>query len=83
MNSFLVAAVLLLLAVFPLGVTALRGSIMNAVVAYEAVGSITVMELVLLAQGFDRSGEFELALLLSILMLASGLVYVHFLERWL
>lgn len=83
MNSFLVAAVLMLFAVFPLAVTAWRGPVIDAVVAYEAVGSIMVMELALLAQGFGRSGEFELPVILAVLMLASALVFVHVLERWL
>jgi multisubunit Na+/H+ antiporter MnhF subunit len=56
---------------------------MEAVVAYEAVGSITVMVLILLAEGFRRTGEFELAELLAVLILGSGLVFVRFLERGL
>ena len=39
--------------------------------------------LVLLARGFSRSGEFELPVLLAMLMLGSGLVFLRFLERWL
>ena len=30
-----------------------------------------------------RSGEFELPVLLAVLILGSGLVFVRFLERWL
>jgi hypothetical protein len=36
----------------------------------------------LLAEGFRRSGEFELAILLAVLLLGGGLVFVRFLERW-
>jgi multicomponent Na+:H+ antiporter subunit F len=53
------------------------------VVAYEAISSIIVMVLVLLAEGFGRSGEFELPVLLALLLFGSGLVFVRFLERWL
>jgi hypothetical protein len=42
-----------------------------------------VMVLALLAQGFQRSGLFELAVLLAVLMFGSGLVFVRALERWL
>ena len=41
------------------------------------------MVLVLLAEGFRRTGEFELPVLLAVLLFGSGLVFVRFLERWL
>jgi multisubunit Na+/H+ antiporter MnhF subunit len=56
---------------------------MAAVVAYEFITSVMVMVLALLAQGFQRSGLFELAVLLAVLMFGSGLVFVRALERWL
>ncbi len=60
-----------------------RGTVMKAVVAYEVISSIAVMVLVLLAQGFRRPAEFELPVLLAVLLLGSGLVFVRALERWL
>lgn len=83
MIGFLIAAVAMLLAVIPLGITALRGNLMHAVVAYEAMSSIVVMVLILIPQGFERSGEFEFPILMALLLLGSGLVFVHALERWL
>jgi hypothetical protein len=83
MNSFVAAAIGMLLGVIPLGIVAWRGPVMEAVVAYEAVSSIIVMVLVLLPQGFGRSAEFELPVLLAVLVLGSGLVFVRSLERWL
>jgi hypothetical protein len=82
-NAFVIAAIVMLAAVIPCGIVMLRGKIMEAVVAYEAVGSIVIIVLVLLAEGFRRSGEFELPVLLAMLILGSGLVFVRFLERWL
>jgi hypothetical protein len=82
-NAFVVAAIAMLVAVIPCGIVMLRGKIMEAVVAYEAVGSIIIIVLVLLAQGFRRSGEFELPVLLGLLILGGALVFVRFLERWL
>ena len=76
-------AIAMLVAVIPCGIVMLRGKIMEAVVAYEAIGSVIIIVLVLLAQGFDRSGEFELPVLLAMLILGGGLVFVRFLERWL
>ena len=39
--------------------------------------------LILLAEGFRRPGEFELPVLLAVLLFGSGLVFVRLLERWL
>ncbi len=83
MNAFVIAAVAMLLAVIPCGIVVVRGRAMEAVVAYEAISSIVIMVLVLLPEGFRRSGEFELPVLLAVLLLGSGLVFVRFLERWL
>jgi multisubunit Na+/H+ antiporter MnhF subunit len=82
-NAFVVAAIAMLAALVPCGILLLRGTIMDAVVAYEAIGAIAVMVLVLLAEGFRRPGEFELPVLLAVLMFGSGLVFVRMLERWL
>jgi hypothetical protein len=56
---------------------------MEAVVGYEVITSIVIMMLVLLAQGFGRSGEFELPVVLSVLLIGSALVFVRSFERWL
>ncbi|MEO7193763.1 MAG: hypothetical protein ABIZ05_02920 [Pseudonocardiaceae bacterium] len=83
MSVFLAAAIGMLLGVIPLGVVAWRGTVLEAVVAYEVISSLAVMVFVLLAQGFGRSGEFELPVLLAVLLLGAGLVFVRTLERWL
>jgi multicomponent Na+:H+ antiporter subunit F len=83
-NSFVIAAIVMLLAAIPCGIVVVRGTTtMDAVVAYEAVSSIVFMVLVLLAEGFSRPGEFELPVHLAVLLFGSGLVFVRFLERWL
>jgi hypothetical protein len=41
------------------------------------------MVLILLAQGFRRPAEFELPVVLAVLLFGSGLVFVRALERWL
>ena len=83
MNSFVIAAIAMLVAVIPCGIVVVRGQLMDAVVAYEAISSVALMVLVLLAEGFRRPGEFELPVLLALLLFGSGLVFVRFLERWL
>ncbi|HEX3489838.1 MAG TPA: monovalent cation/H+ antiporter complex subunit F [Streptosporangiaceae bacterium] len=83
MNVFVIAAIAMLVAVIPCGIVACRGTLMDAVVAYEALSAIVVMVLALLAEGFKRPGEFEFPVILAVLMFGSGLVFVRFLERWL
>jgi multicomponent Na+:H+ antiporter subunit F len=82
-NGFVIAAIAMLLGVVPCGIVVCRGTVMEALVAYELISAIVVMVLILLAEGFRRSGEFELPLLLAVLLFGSGLVFVRFLERWL
>jgi multicomponent Na+:H+ antiporter subunit F len=82
-TSFVVAAIGMLVAVIPCGIVLLRGRLMEAVVAYEFISSVAVMVLILLAQGFRRPAEFELPVVLAVLMFGSGLVFVRSLERWL
>lgn len=83
MNAFVVAAIAMLVAMVPCGIVLWRGTVMDAVVAYEAISAIAVMVLALLAQGLRRPGEFELPVLLAVLLFGSGLVFVRMLERWL
>lgn len=83
MNVFLVAAAAMLLATIPAGIVLVRGRPMAALVAYELLSSVVVMVLALVVEGFGRTGEFELPVLLALLLFGSGLVFVRALERWL
>ena len=83
MSSFVIAAAAMAVALVPCLVVLMRGDAMAAVVAYEAISSVTIMVLILLAEGFRRTGEFELPVLGAVLLLGSGLVFVRFLERGL
>jgi multicomponent Na+:H+ antiporter subunit F len=81
MIGFVVAAIAMLIAVIPCGLVLMRGTAMEAVVAFEAISAVAVMVLVLLAEGFRRTGEFELPVHLAALTFGSGLVFVRFLGR--
>jgi multicomponent Na+:H+ antiporter subunit F len=81
--AFVAAAIAMLIAIVPAGIVLCRGELAASLVAYEFITAVIVMVLALLAQGFQRSGEFELPVLLAVLMYASGLVYVRAVERWL
>jgi multisubunit Na+/H+ antiporter MnhF subunit len=82
-NAFVLAAIGMLVAVVPCLIVVWRGQTMAAVVGYEAISLLVLLILILLPEGFRRSSEFELPLLLAILLLGSGLVFARFFERWL
>lgn len=83
MAGFIVTAIIMLVALIPCGIVVARGSATESLVAFEAISSVVVMVLVLLSEGFRRSGEFELPVLLAVLMYGSGLVYARFLGQGL
>jgi multisubunit Na+/H+ antiporter MnhF subunit len=83
MIAFGLAAIAMFAGVIPCGIVLCRGTLMEAVVAYQTISSITVIVLALLAQGFQRPAEFEFPVVLAVLMLGSGLVFIRALERWL
>jgi len=81
--AFTAAAIAMLIAILPAGIVLCRGELGASVVAYEFITSVVVLVLALLAQAFQRSAEFELPVLLAVLMYAAGLVFVRAMERWL
>ena len=83
MNAFVIGAIAMMAALIPAGMVLLRGGVMASMVAFELISAVMVIVLVLLAEGFRRSGEFELAVHLAILVFASGLVFARFLGRGL
>jgi multisubunit Na+/H+ antiporter MnhF subunit len=82
-SGFVVAAIVMLAGMIPCGIVVWRGTAMEALVGYEAISSIAVMVLVLLAEGFNRFGELELPIVLAVLLFGSGLVFARAMERWL
>ena len=83
MMGFVAAAIAMLIAIIPAGIVLCRGELAASVVAFEFITSVIVMVLALLEQAFKRSSEFELPILLAVLMYGSALVYVRAMERWL
>ncbi|HEY2075934.1 MAG TPA: hypothetical protein VGH53_06315 [Streptosporangiaceae bacterium] len=83
MNAFVLAAIGMLVGVVPCLIVVWRGQTMEAVVGYEAISMLVLLILILLPEAFRRSSEFELPMLLAILLLGSGLVFARFFERWL
>ncbi len=83
MTSFVVAAIAMLVALVPAGVTLARGTLADAVVGFEFITSVAVLVFALLAEGFRRPSLFEFPVILAVLLFGSGLVFVRSLERWL
>ena len=82
MNPWLIAATALLVGLIPCGIVCFRGAPMERLVALELAGTLNALTLLLLAQGFDQPPFYDLALVLSLLSFAGGLVFARFLERW-
>jgi multicomponent Na+:H+ antiporter subunit F len=83
MNAWLVSAAVLLVALVPCAVTCLRGKPTDRLVGLEMGAIILTLELILLAQGFQRVSFYDLAVALALLSFGGGLVFARFLERWL
>ncbi|UFS72129.1 MrpF/PhaF family protein [Geomonas sp. RF6] len=83
MNPWLLTAAVLLLAILPCGWVCLRGRLMERFAALQMAQLLSVIVLILLAEGYGRENYFDLAIILAILSFASALVYIRFLERWL
>jgi multisubunit Na+/H+ antiporter MnhF subunit len=81
--SFVVAAIAMLAALLPAGITIARGTLADAVIGFEFITSVAVMVFALLAEGFRRPSLFEFPVLVALLLFGSGLVFVRALERWL
>jgi multicomponent Na+:H+ antiporter subunit F len=82
-NLWLAAAVILLLGgLGPCTFVCLRAAPTDRLVALELAGLIATLELVCLAEAFGRDVYFDLALALGLLSFAGGIVFAHFLERW-
>jgi multicomponent Na+:H+ antiporter subunit F len=80
-NAFSVAAVALLLGLVPCGIVCLRGRVIEAVVALELAGSVTVTLLICLAEAFHKSSYFNLPVICAFSVWVSGLVFARFLGR--
>lgn len=79
MNAWLVAATALLAGYLPCLWVCLRGTLADALVATQLAATVTVLALVLLAEGFGRSAYFTPAIVVAALSLVGGLVFVRLL----
>jgi multicomponent Na+:H+ antiporter subunit F len=83
MTPWLTAAAAMLVRLVPCCIVVLRARIMERLVALQLAQIIVVLAMIMMAVGSGRSVYLDIPLAMSVLSLASGLVYVRFLERWL
>jgi multisubunit Na+/H+ antiporter MnhF subunit len=80
-NAWLAAAAALLICVVPCGLVAVRGTRMEALVALELVATLMTLTFVLLAQGYQRSSYYAVALVAVAANFVGNLVYLRFMDR--
>ena len=83
MNAWLVAAAGMSLSLIPCAVVCLRGGPVARLVGLEMTSVCNSLVLLLLAEGFQRTLFYDVALSLALLSFGGGLVFARFLERWL
>jgi len=81
-NEWLVAGAAMLVLLAPCGYIAMRGSTVDRLLGLELGAVVTSMAMLLLAEGFDRSIYFDLAVVYTALSFTGTLAIVRFLERW-
>lgn len=81
MSEWLLAATILLGALAPLGLVAVREGIYEAIVALELGGVIAAVALLVLSEGFQRQPFADLALVLVVLSFVGALAFLRFVER--
>ena len=82
MNEWLAAAVAFLVLLAPCAVVAMRGDPVSRLLGLQLGNVVTTLALLALAEGFNRSIYFDLALVYAVLSFAGTVAFVRFLERW-
>jgi multisubunit Na+/H+ antiporter MnhF subunit len=79
MSPWTAAAVVLLVALVPLGNLLVRAPLADALVALELAGTMVVLVLILLAQAFSRPSYYVVPMTLAPLSLLGGVLFARFL----
>jgi multisubunit Na+/H+ antiporter MnhF subunit len=84
MSSWYAASLALCGGLFPCAWIALRApEPFDRLVALEMASALSTLALVTLAEAMQRPLFLDLALAQALLSFGGGLVYAHFIERWL
>lgn len=82
MNRWLVAAaVLLIIGMLPVVVVASRGRVLDRLPGLAMAGVVATVEMLLLAEGYQRSSYVDTALVLAALSLTGSLVFARLVVR--
>jgi multicomponent Na+:H+ antiporter subunit F len=82
-NEWLIASTALLVLLLLAGLLAMRGALLERLVAMQLASTIGVIALVLLAQGFERDVYFDIAVVTAAMSFVGTLFYVRAFEEWL
>jgi len=83
LNAFTIAATALLGGFVPVAYVCLREREIDAVVALELAGTLTVLILLCLGEGFHRSSYFTVPIVCAALTWVSGVLFARFFGRHL
>jgi multicomponent Na+:H+ antiporter subunit F len=81
-TAFLVAALVLMVALAPCAWVCWRGSPEDRLVALGLTGTVQALVLLFLAVGFAEPALASLGAVLAVMSNAGTLVFARFLERW-
>ena len=83
MNAFTAAATGLLACLVPCGIVIVRGRPIDGAVALQLCGTLTVLALICMAEGFHRTAYLDVPVVAAVLSPISGIVFARFIGRWL
>jgi multisubunit Na+/H+ antiporter MnhF subunit len=83
MNVWLIAAIFFVSCLIPCMIRCMRGTELDRLTGLETGALIEVQIFLLLSEAIHREAFCDLALAFALLSLAGGLVFVHFIERWM
>lgn len=83
LNPWLIAASVLSIGLIPCGVVIARKTLADGLAALQVAATLTTMAALLLAVGYHRPSVADIAVALAVLSYPAGLLFAHFLERWL
>ncbi|MGH2873681.1 MAG: MrpF/PhaF family protein [Solirubrobacteraceae bacterium] len=83
MNEWLIAALVLLVALVPVGVVAGRARPASGLVALQLAGTDAALVLLLLSQAFDRQPFVDLALIGAVMSSIGSVTLAAFIEHGL
>jgi multisubunit Na+/H+ antiporter MnhF subunit len=81
MNEWLVAALVLLVAMLPLLAVSVFSDAVSGLAALQVAGTDAALILLLLSEGIQRQGFADLAIVLVLLSFTGSLAFSYFLER--